>query len=137
MKCNTRDFGEVEYQEVDIIKFIQPPFGFEEFTDYIMILNEEQPDFISWLQSITNPHLCFILVNTFDIYKPEIPQEVKETLGEGTMSTFGICVIAEDIRKSTVNLKSPIFINEDKQKAMQAILSENYEIKHLLFEEGV
>ncbi|MFI3114704.1 MAG: flagellar assembly protein FliW [Clostridia bacterium] len=136
MKCNTRDFGEVEYNESDVIKFVQAPFGFEEFTDYIMILNEEQPNFISWLQSTTNPNLCFILVNTFDIYSPEIPEEVTQAIGDGTTSIFGICVITQDIKKSTINLKSPIFINEDTQTATQFILSKNYAIKHLLFDEG-
>ncbi len=137
MTCTTRDFGEVEYKQEYVIKFVQPPFGFEDFDEYIMILNENQTDFISWLQSITNPSLCFILVNKFDIYSPDVPQEVKDAIGEGTMSIFGICVIRDDIKKSTVNLKSPIFINEDTQTAMQAILPQNYEIKHLLFEEGV
>lgn len=137
MKCNTRDFGEVSYNQQDVINFTQPPFGFEEYKDYIILLDDQVKDSICWLQSIDNEALCFIIIDTFSAYNGKMPADVFSILGEGRKSVFGICVITDDIKKSTVNLKSPIIINDDTHKAVQLILSGDYKIKQPLFESEV
>lgn len=134
MKCQTRDFGEVSYNEEDVINFLQPPFGFESYKNYIILIDSEVQDSICWLQSIDDSNLCFILINTISIYNPIITPEVTKKIGPGKTTIFGVCVITEDFKKSTVNLKSPIIINDETRKAMQIILSENYKVKHPLFE---
>lgn len=137
MTCETRDFGQVEYNQNDIISFVQPPFGFDEYKDYIMLIDDEVSNSICWLQSIEDPQLCFILINTSCMYSPEIPSEVNDKISAGPKSIFGICVIKDDFKQSTVNLKSPIIINDENHKAMQVILAGDYKMKHLIFGEGV
>ncbi len=125
MKCISRDFGEIEYTENDVIKFIQPPFGFEEYQNFVLIHDDEEEGGFLWLQSTDNPSLCFILLEgkTFSsFYNPET---------NGT-TAFVICTIKEDIMKSTANLKSPILIDELKNVASQVILSDNYPVRHLI-----
>ena len=40
MKITTRDFGEIEAVEKDIIRFKENIFGFEDYEDFIMLFDE-------------------------------------------------------------------------------------------------
>lgn len=135
MKCNTRDFGEVSYTEKEIINFVHPIFGFDQYKKYIILLDDQIKDSICWLQSIDNPEVCFIILEISSMYKNESFKSFLKEIGEEeSHSVFGICVISEDIQKSTVNMRSPILINEKTQKAIQIILDGNYKLKQPLFE---
>ncbi len=135
MKCNTRDFGEVSYKEEEIINFVNPIFGFEQYRNYIILLDDQIKDSICWLQSVENPEVCFIILDTTSTYKDESFKSFFREIGEeGNYSVFCICVIAEDIKKSTMNMRSPIIINELNKKAVQIILDGNYKLKQPLFE---
>ena len=46
-----------------------------------------------------------------------------------------IAVVPSDVKKTTVNLKSPIVINRTKSTAAQIILDESYDIKFPIFRE--
>lgn len=137
MKCDTRDFGEVSYSEQDVIKFSQALYGFEEYKNYIVLLDDQVQNSICWLQSIDDKDLCFIVVDTFSAYDEKIIDDVSKSLGQGKRTVFGICVIANEVQNSTVNLKSPIIINEDNRTAMQTMLTDNYKLKQPLFESEV
>ncbi len=134
MICKTRDFGEFEYREEDVIHFSQPPFGFEEYTKYLLLHDDEGVSPFVWLQSVEDENLCFILLETnmiSDFYNPIIP----EPYGEG-QSVFVICSISDDITKSTINLKSPVVIDETNKKGFQIILQDEYPIRHYLMQQG-
>ena len=138
MKCNTRDFGEIEFDEQEIITFIQPPFGFEQYKEFILIHDDETDSPFAWMQSVDDSQLCFILIQSacFDtFFHPKIPQNVYEDLGSKELCTWGICIIPEELDKATVNLKSPVFICPETHKGMQAILPEDYPIRHPLTQE--
>lgn len=136
MKIQTRDFGEVEMTNDDIIKFDEKIFGFEEYTDFIMIYDDEFNGEYVWLQSTEEPGLCFIMANPVLIpdYKPDFKDEAHKLLGEGELEYWVMMVVNEDITKTTVNLKSPVIINLNTKKAMQLILEETLPIKHYLFQ---
>ena len=132
MKCNTRDFGEIEFSKEDIIEFIQPPFGFEEFKNYVLLFDDEDRTNLAWLQSIDNADLCFVLINTLALpsYNPKFPADNK--IGDGDFISFAICVITDDVKNATANLKSPIIINENSRLGTQIILNEDYPIRYYL-----
>lgn len=140
MEILTRDFGKIEISENDIINFEEKIFGFEEYSGkYIIIYDDDFNGEYAWLQSTNEPDLCFIIANSAllsDNYMPKCPKEVEKTIGSGNYEYWLIMVIKEDIKESTVNLKSPIIINIDNRKAMQVILEENYPIRHKIFESG-
>lgn len=62
MNILTRDFGEIEVAPEDIITFVSPMFGFEEMNRYVFLFAEENTNIV-WLQSVDNPHICFILAD--------------------------------------------------------------------------
>ena len=85
MNILTRDFGEIEVAPEDIITFVSPMFGFEEMNRYVFLFAEENTNIV-WLQSVDNPHICFILADpkiVEDNYNPRLSPEVRGALGEG------------------------------------------------------
>lgn len=137
MKLKTRDFGEIEIEESEIITFEQPVFGFEDYHKYVIIHEENTKDKFVWLQSIEEPQLCFILANIISVNKEihfEISDDVINTLGKcDNYDIWFVMVVNEDIKKTTVNLKSPIIINAENKTAVQFITDSDLPIRHLLF----
>lgn len=139
MKILTRDFGEVDITENDIIRFEQKIFGFEEYSDYIILYDDDFNGEYAWLQSTEEPGLCFIIANsslTVDNYQPDCQKEAEKIIGKGNYEYWLMMVVKENLKESTVNLKSPVVINADNHKAMQIILEENYPLRYQLFNNG-
>ncbi len=145
MKIETRDFGTVEINESDLIHFVQPVYGFEHLSDYVLLSDKNFGDGIRWLQSAEEKDVCFIVINPSDIftdYAPTVPLATRLAMRAGTsdnLECWVIAVIAPDFKKSTVNLKSPIFIYPEKMNGAQLILDQDYSIRTPLFnsEKGV
>lgn len=133
MKYNTRDFGEMEIAEDKIIDFIQPPFGFEKLTKYTFLYDCEIGDKIVWMQSVEDADTCFILFDPSSLasfYAPQVPQAMQDKLGEGELLCWVIGVVPQDASKATVNLKSPIIVNMQTNRAAQVILDQDYPIRY-------
>lgn len=138
MKCLTRDFGEITICEQDIIEFVQPPFGFEDYKKYTLIYDQEIGTNIVWLQSIEQPHVCFILFDpsSLEFYSPQFSQDVLAKLGDGELICWVIGVIPERFQDTTVNLKSPILINTDQNLGAQVILEQEYSVRYPFWKEA-
>lgn len=136
MKIETRDFGTVEIEERDVITFTQSIFGFETYKKFVIINDISIGTDIMWLQSLENKNICFVVVNPFavvDDYSPVVTKEQLkkiQTDSEENLSFAVIAVVPKNIKNTTVNLKSPIVINNKNKKAIQVILDEDYPIKY-------
>ena len=75
MQVSTRDFGLVTVEPENIIEFQQPMFGFENFKNYILLYDEEIGQHFTWLQSVEDPGLCFLLADP-DLIHPKYKEEV-------------------------------------------------------------
>ena len=134
MNILTRDFGEIEVAPEDIITFASPMFGFEELNRYVFLFAEENTNIV-WLQSVDNPHICFILADpkiVEDNYNPRLSPEVRSALGEGDYLFWLVVVVAEDFRDSTINMKSPVVVNLHTKRAVQTILDEDLPLRRPL-----
>lgn len=139
MIYKTRDFGEREIPDSKVIIFKQPIFGFEDYTRFTMIFDEEIGEQIVWLQSLEEPGLCFLLfdASTFSsFYKPEISEENEKLLGAGDYACWAVLSVKENFNESTVNLKSPIIMNGTTGIAAQVILEQDYSVRHPVLEGG-
>lgn len=142
MKINTRDFGEMEITENSVITFVQPLYGFEDYKNFIIIQNDEVEG-IAWLQSVETPDLCFIMASPeiaveTESYSKYIPESDFKKISADSVSDFEcwlVMVVKDDLRKSTVNLKSPVIINPEAAEAMQIILDEDFPVRYCAFEE--
>lgn len=131
MKIHTRDFGEVEIAEEDIVTFVQPIYGFETLSKYVFLYDQNNSHIV-WLQSVEERDICFILTDPAIVdpgYQPNLSQSVENQLGEGSLMLWLVTVIAAEFLESTVNMKSPIAVNPATNKAMQLILEEDLPIR--------
>jgi len=139
MIIKTRDFGEVEISEEDIYRFTQPIFGFEEYSNYVILQDKEIGEDVVWLQSVQNSGLCFIMMDPGKLmadFIPVLPYGSDKQLGEGDCFCWVIAVIPQNIKDSTVNLKSPIFLNPRDHLAAQIMLEGDYPIRFPLSKGG-
>lgn len=138
MKLNTRDFGEIEIDEKDLITFTSPIYGFEHYKRFAFLYHKEISEHFIWLQSVEEQALCFLLVEpelVSDHYRPKLPGEATRLIGEGDCMCWLMASIREPFAKSTVNLKSPIVVNPQRHLAAQFILEEDFPIRYPLFRE--
>ena len=139
MKLFTRDLGEIEIDEKDIVTFTGPIFGFEKYRRFVFLYQEEIVENFIWLQSVEEPELCFILVQPdliTDHYQPQLPKEAKTLLGDGDWMCWLIVSLREPFQDSTVNLRSPIVVNPELRQAAQFVLEGTLPIRHPLVREG-
>ena len=139
MTIKTRDFGTIDFDENGIYHFSQPLFGFEKYTDFIVLHDEEIGESIAWLQSAQDPDLCFILMDPNAVtndYAPELPAEFDSLLGSGDCFCWAVAVVPQNFRESTINLKSPVFLNPNTHRGAQIILEGDYPVRFPLSKVG-
>ncbi len=126
MKLKTYRFGEIEFPEDKIITFEKGLFGFEELKKYLFIKPDDS--LFYWLNSIDNPDIAFPMFG-MRVIDERYPQEEN-------FEAFGIVVLNADPKKITVNLKAPVYINQEDKNGVQKILdSDKYQIDYNLFTE--
>ncbi len=144
MLVKTRHFGEIELDEDKIIYFENGILGFEDFTKYTILFDndeEERPE-ISWLQSLDEPTLAIPVASPFLVkqdYNPEVDDELLKPLGDVTDENVVVLVsvtVPSDIEKITANLKAPFIINSDSRKGAQIIVENaDYEVKYSFYKQ--
>jgi len=135
MKVDTKAFGTVEVDEKQKVKIPLGLFGFEDYTEYVLLDAEHEPFF--WLQSTDEKEIAFVIINPFLFRKDYEANVTNEELAEiGIKSAdnaliFVIVTIPQDGGNMTANLQGPIIINKESMTAMQAILSDpKWKTKH-------
>ncbi len=136
LKINTRDFGEIEVDEDRIVKTEAPILGFEEYRSYALINEDENG--LAWLQSTDEPSLCFVLFNTvvFEDYEPDFTDTPASGIEEDGRKVFVIATVPKDVRKATVNLKSPLVINCKTHCVAQVVLEQDFPVRFPLYSEA-
>jgi flagellar assembly factor FliW len=126
MKIKTYQFGEVEFTEDKIIRFGEGIFGFEQLVEYLFIKPDDS--FFYWLNSVENPNIAFPLFG-LRLVDDSFPQEEN-------FEAFGIVTLNSDPLKITLNMRAPVFINQDKKTGFQKIIdSDKYPVHYNLFKE--
>jgi flagellar assembly factor FliW len=137
MKIMTQHFGEIEYQEADVIVFEQGLPGIFDVNQFILLFDEED-DTYCWMQCVEDGDLAFVLMDVPKIlpdYAPRIAPTQLTGLGED-YKIYNIAIIPEEPRDMRVNLKAPIVINPHTQKGKQVIADNpEYSVRHYLFED--
>lgn len=116
------------YNNQQIVNFTEGLVGFPKLQRAVLIPLAEYLPFC-WLASLDNQNIRFIVVNPkqiFDNYQPKI-----ESAGEG--ETLALVKVSSDWRKTTINLRAPIFVNPETRCATQIILNDsNYQLAETL-----
>ncbi len=140
MKIQSRPFGEIDVDESRIITLQGGMFGFEGYEKYVLVGVQDQKPF-EWIQCVDEPSIAFVVLQPdafMSGYQLSISEADKSALGvtaESDLLTYVICVIPDDMRKMTVNLKGPIVIHSKNRLGRQVIsLVEQYTVRHPLFD---
>lgn len=141
MKLQTKYFGEISYEEGDIITFPSGLFGFEEEHAFLLLPFEGSAGTLLCFQSVATPGLAFVVMDPFALrpdYAPELQGSELSSLGVESSQELGfyvLCVVKKPISDSTVNLKCPVAIHPETRVARQVILeTDAYEMRHPLSE---
>lgn len=137
LKIQSKYFGEVEYEEKDLIRFSVGPFGFEEEREFLILPFEGSGGGMLCLQSVRTPALAFVVLDPFSLMPDYDPVLEKPDLSEfgvkdvGELGFYVLCVVKNPVSESTVNLKCPLVIHPETRQARQVIM-ERYEMRHPL-----
>ena len=126
MKLMTYQFGEIEFEESSIIFFSGGILGFENLKRYVLVQTGE--GLFQWLNSIEDPDIAFPVVS-IRIVDEFFPQEKDH-------EAFAVVTFNPDPLKVTVNLKAPVYINQNRKTGYQTILDDDkFIINYNLFVE--
>lgn len=140
-KLQTKYFGEVEYEEGDVLRFPAGIIGFEEEQAFLLLPFEGSGGGMLCLQSVKTPALAFVVLDPFMLkpdYTPELePAELRQfgVTEAGALGFYVLCAVKKPVSASTVNLKCPLVIHLETREARQVIM-ERYEMRHPLAEFG-
>lgn len=139
MKVNTTRFGELDIEQDKIIDIPDGMLGFTEKRFFLLTPPNLGP--FCWLQSVENPDLAFVVVDTRNCvpdYSPRLTNEESERLqlaGNGEVILLAVVTMASDPFAITVNLQGPIVLNPEHMIAKQIVLEgSRYATKHPFFD---
>ena len=132
-------FGTIEVPDAIRLNFPQGMIGFPDQQEYVLLKQRADSVFL-WLHSTTDPALAFPVVLPWAFhweYEVKLGDEDLESIGVSNASQISImCVVnvGSDVRKGTINLFSPIVINNDSRVAKQVInTADGYSTRDPLF----
>lgn len=128
---STKAFGTIEIDPSAIFSFPEGLYGFPDDQEYALIEGKPDSPFL-WLQSTSEEHLAFILIDPRMLvkdYLPAVPRVELEHLGVQSAAdcrVFAIVTIPQNApEEMTVNLQGPILLNESKRLGRQVISDDN------------
>lgn len=132
-------FGTFEVSKEIVLHFPQGMIGFPRQRDYVLVKQREDSVFM-WLHSTTDPSLAFPVVLPWAFYwdyEVKLSDEDLASVGVENASQISIlCVVnvGSDVRRGSINLFSPVVINNDTRFAKQVInTADGYSTRDPLF----
>lgn len=143
MYLKTKYFGELPYDDEDILHFENGVFGFSGEKRFLLLPFAGSEGALLCLQSVQTLELAFVVMDPFALkpdYAPILRPEELGALGvelSQELCFYVMCVVREPVAESTLNLKCPVVVNGDTRQAAQVILdSGDYQMRHRLSEFG-
>lgn len=142
MNISTKLFGKINVNPEKLIIFPEGIIGFSDLKSFLLIHDEEKTNsHISWLQSVEEPAFALPVIDPLKVeesYNPVVEDEFLSKLGElkpENMLVLVTITVPSDITKMTVNMKAPIVINADENKAAQIIVDdEAYAVRYPIYD---
>ena len=139
MKTNTKYFGTIDYEPGNVLHFPKGLFGFEQEHEFLLLPFSGNGTLFC-LQSLATPQLAFVMMDPFSLtpdYAPVLqPDELHFLNVEHSedLNYYVMCVVREPISTTTVNLRCPVSIS-DERTGIQVILEDTtYHMRHQLAE---
>lgn len=144
VEVKTRLFGTIQMEDDKLIHFDRGILGFPQLRTFTLIydVDKGKDAAIKWLQSVEEPGFAMPVMNPDLVmadYCPKFDRELLTPLGSelGSENTLLLVTVTvpKDVTATTVNLRAPIIINTDTNKAVQLINDdEQYSIKYAIYD---
>lgn len=126
MKKILTRFGEVEYDENNLLQFPAGLIGFPNLHGFIVMPNRKEGP-LFWIQSVDDPDIAFILTDPTNFFLdyaviPESSERNILRIEEGDDCFVLSVVTVPPDQKITVNLSAPILYAPKTNRAIQIIL---------------
>lgn len=126
VKFSSSRFGDFEVPAETVIEIPSGIIGFPQSKRFVM-LEHKHP--FSWLHSIDDPNLAFVVVDGFEFgqqfeVKPPVGDKDTDLKAEDEYAILVIVTVRPDPRLTTANLKAPVFVNMRNRKGIQVILDD-------------
>lgn len=142
MVIKSKFFGEIGIDDKDLVTFEEGIPGFLDLHRFA-IINDDSNEYISYLQSLDEENVCFIMMPPIFIekdYDIEISDSTVKKLGiekPEDVKLYAILSVPGSFKDTTANLKAPIIVNSNSNKGIQEILDdERYSIRHRIVKES-
>lgn len=134
-QIKTRFHGTITVADQDIVTLDYEILGFSQYRQYILLPHQPNSPFL-YFQSTEQPELAFITIDPlvrFPDYR--VPPDELPDLGDPRhWAVLCLCTIGQGAH-ATINLKSPLVINQKTRRGGQFVLSLPYEHQYPLFTE--
>ncbi len=141
MRLQTKYFGEIEYDDSQVLSFPNGLFGFDDERSFLLLPFEGSGGFMLCLQSTATSALAFVLLDPFSLcpdYHPVLQDAELALFGAEDISSlcfYVLCAVKNPVAESTVNLKCPVVVDPRTNEARQIILeTDSYGMRHPLSE---
>lgn len=131
--------GRVEVADESVYGFANGLPGFPSVRRFAFVARKQDGPF-SWMISLDQPDLAFIVTSPFDLvpgYSPRLSPEDLYCLGlaeQREAVLHAIVNIPEDPREMTLNLRAPVALNPRQRVGRQVILAgQDYSTRHPVF----
>jgi flagellar assembly factor FliW len=138
MEVQTRDFGIIQIEDDSVYSFPQGVYGFEDVDSFAVFMHEEDGVSFVYLQAVRAAHPCFLVFSPWDMapgYTPKVSEDDLRFFGVDSEKDLIFLVIAtvpaDDVKKLSVNIKSPVVLNPMNMLGRQVILlNEDYSVRY-------
>ncbi len=134
-------FGTVEIDESLVLTFEAGMIGFPDLHRYVVLKQREDSVFM-WLHSVDDGALAFPVVLPWVFhwdYEVKLSDEDMAAIHverADQISIYCVVNVGEDVRQATINLFSPLVVNNAERVARQVInTAEGYSTRDRLFQE--
>ncbi len=141
MKLQTKFFGQIEYEQSQVISFPVGIPGFSEEKSFLLLPFAGSETAMLCLQSTLTPELAFVVLDPFrfsDSYAPVLQESELQQLGvekPEDLYYYVLCNLRKPVSDSTVNLRCPLAINPDMLIGRQIIMdTDKYDMRYPLSE---
>ena len=132
-------FGTIDIAEETLLRFPAGMIGFPDLERYAIIKQREDSVFL-WLHSLDEPGLAFPVVLPWVFYwdyEVKLSDEDMAAINverADQISIYCVVNVTDNVREATINLFSPIVINNAERLGRQVInLAEGYSTRDRLF----
>jgi len=128
----TARFGEIEYDDTNILYFSNGIIGFPELQKFVLLDHTRKHSCFQWIQSLDDDDFAFVIVDPKHLkidYKVQLENDDALFLGIEHPDEIWVGVIVNLYPKPRLNLKAPLVVNHKTRQGKQIIMP-NYPLRH-------